>query len=247
MTATRARPTLLTSPNRNLLQLEIAAIYLHNRPIPFERLRNDLPILVSHFYQLRDEGKGSESARVKWKKKRGRKDSALNGIGIQKGRSQTGLEGITYHNMSWVEKKPWQLSLQRMQKRHSFSNVNCKLNSRWSIHHQIRTLMQNLIQWTNRSKLADNNQIWRRVATANDRHDIGMRKYPQFRVFVVEISWNPRGTFSNGQDFSGDFIALPFTLPCLTGWGLGDFGVEIELINVDTLMPGQGCVPGPGF
>ena len=32
-----------------------------NRPIPFEEL---LTILVSHFYLLRDERKGGESARV---------------------------------------------------------------------------------------------------------------------------------------------------------------------------------------
>ena len=42
------------------------------------RLRNELPIFVRHFYILRDERKGSESARVKRRKKRGREDSDPN-------------------------------------------------------------------------------------------------------------------------------------------------------------------------
>ena len=46
------------------------------------RLKNDLPILVSYFYLLRDERKGRDSARVKGRKKRGREDSDPNGIGL---------------------------------------------------------------------------------------------------------------------------------------------------------------------
>ena len=45
-------------------------------------MRNDLPILVSHFYLLRDERKGEENAHVEWRKKRGRNDSDTNGIGL---------------------------------------------------------------------------------------------------------------------------------------------------------------------
>ena len=46
------------------------------------RLRNDLPILVSHFYLQRDERKVRENARVKLGKKRGRDTSDPNGIGL---------------------------------------------------------------------------------------------------------------------------------------------------------------------
>ena len=49
------------------------------RPIPFQGL---LIILVSHFYLLRGERKGRESARVMLQKKRRREDSDANGISL---------------------------------------------------------------------------------------------------------------------------------------------------------------------
>ena len=58
------RVTFRYQNSKNLLK----NIWDGDRPIPFE---NDLPVLVSHFYQLRDERKGRENARVGWRKKRG--------------------------------------------------------------------------------------------------------------------------------------------------------------------------------
>ena len=62
------------------------------------RLKNDLPVLVSHFSLFRDERKRRESARVSHRKKKGRENSFSNRIGLsprEKGDTSTQNDTLT--------------------------------------------------------------------------------------------------------------------------------------------------------
>jgi len=44
--------------------------------------------------------------------------------------------------------------------------------------------------------LADDHEVGRRVTAANDREDVRVGEYPQFGIFLVEVSRYPGGALS---------------------------------------------------
>ncbi len=70
---------------------------------------------------------------------------------------------------------------------------------------------------------------------------------PEFRVFIVEVSWNPGCALPQSQYFGGNLIALPLATPGLSRRGLGQLGVQVELVDVDALVPGQRGVTRSGL
>ena len=46
--------------------------------------------------------------------------------------------------------------------------------------------------------LTDDHEVGGRVTAANDGQDVGMGEYPQFGIFLVEVSRYPGGALSQG-------------------------------------------------
>ena len=70
---------------------------------------------------------------------------------------------------------------------------------------------------------------------------------PEFGIFVVEVPRNSRRAFSDGQNFGGNFVSLPLSTPRFPGGSLSQLGVQVQLVDVDALVTGEGGVSRPGL
>lgn len=70
---------------------------------------------------------------------------------------------------------------------------------------------------------------------------------PEFGVFFIEVPGYPAGALPDRQDLGRDLVSLPLASPGLPGGRGRDFGVEIQLVNVDSLVPGECSVAGTGL
>ena len=58
--------------------------------------------------------------------------------------------------------------------------------------------MQHRVEAAHWHVLADDHEVRRRVTAANDGQDVGVGEYPQFGIFLVEVSRYPGGALSQG-------------------------------------------------
>lgn len=88
--------------------------------------------------------------------------------------------------------------------------------------------------------LADNHQILRCIiASTNNRQDIWMRKDSQLWKFFIKISRNSCVAVTYVQYLCDNVILLPTSTPCFTGRRNGNFRMQFQISDVDTLVAGQ--------
>ena len=90
-------------------------------------------------------------------------------------------------------------------------------------------------------------QYYQPQANSRSFHHTTSSHEPEFRIFFIEVPGYPVGALPNSQDLGGDFVALPLSPPGLARGRGGDLGVQVQLVDVDALVPGEGRGPGAGL
>ena len=161
----------------------------------------------------------------------------------------------TDHDVVTVEVQPGQLPVQAVYEGHPLRHVDGELHGAGRVHHQPRALVQHRVQAPNleivnsdkideyikltniyrlsahRHVLADDHEVGRGVAAADDGQHVGVGEDPQLGILLVEVPGYPRRALPQRQDLRSDLIPLPLAPPSLAARPRNIFTVKYFLVK----------------
>lgn len=129
-----------------------------------------------------------------------------------------------------------------MQIRHSTGNVQRKSYRLGRIHHNSGSTMQQIVQRTPRHILTDDDQPRGSIARSYNWKNVRMGEDAQLGELLVEVPTDACIAFAYGQNFRHDVVVLPSTAPSLATGSDGQLGVQHQVLDVDSLVPGKSGV-----